>query len=254
MKSNRTLSELVFPLLITLIPSALYSIALSTWGNMDDKWKYAFYIALVYIISAAIVSIVYFLAQKVLRRIKYKKYEGVWIQYIPKFSRRIAICTLKYDGNEFHFDGINYGNTREEHVSFTSYKFIEDTRHSFFYITSAHKIGELEYDFRGFGAIDIRDRGSAGSYEGDGYFFDVSSARGNTQEMALQEYQIKKYDKSLYTNLHKKKPKGRIEKMSREEIYNDVKKHIQDLFGNGSSKDKYHSAFSHSDRNRFRRH
>lgn len=127
-----------------------------------------------------------------------KDYLGTWIQYIPEFSRKIAVCNLKYSNGSYHFDGINFGEYGEKDVEFKTYKLIQGGPDQFFYITSAHyparpEVGEIH----GFGSIYFRRR-SSGVYKADGYFFDVESAYGRTGHKAIQHFKMLKHDKMLY--------------------------------------------------------
>lgn len=72
--------------------------------------------------------------------------------------------------------------------------------------------------------------GVSGEFEGDGFFFDVSSANGQSRERALQEYKIIKYDSNLYERINGKKPEKAIMEMRDDEINENIKEKIQSIF------------------------
>ncbi len=158
----------------------------------------------------------------------YKDYLGTWIQYIPDFSRIIAVCDLKYYNGSYHFDGINFGEHGEKDVEFKSYKLIQDGPDQFFYITTAHYLSKPEEgEIHGFGKLYIRRR-SSGVYKADGYFFDVESAYGETGQKAIQHFKMLKHDKMLYKQykeLNIPRDDNNIFQMGEKQIYEIIRDH-----------------------------
>lgn len=242
MKEKNTFGDLALPLIVSLIPSIIYAIALKMRGNIENIWDYISFIFNIYIFSALIVIILYFLLKNCLMRKKYRKFEGEWIQIMrsSSFPRKVAICTLKYEGNAFHFDGTNYNDDDNTDVEFYSYMFIGNTHNSFFFITQAHPLGEPTKLFHGFGSVNIRNKEVSHVIEGEGYFYDVSSAYAGTGDKALQSYQIVRFDINLCkkieeyraknstqaeNSIHDKMDKKKIKQMTR----NDIKKYIEGI-------------------------
>lgn len=157
-----------------------------------------------------------------------KEYLGTWIQYIPDFSRIIAVCDLKYYNGSYHFDGINFGEHGEKDVEFKSYKLIQDGPDQFFYITTAHYLSKPEEgEIHGFGKLYIRRR-SSGVYKADGYFFDVESAYGETGQKAIQHFKMLKHDKMLYKQykeLNIPRDDNNIFQMGEKQIYEIIRDH-----------------------------
>ena len=161
-----------------------------------------------------------------------KDYLGTWIQYIPEFPRKIAVCNLKYSNGSYHFSGINFGEYGERNVEFNTYKLIQGGPDQFFYITSAHNPEKPEEgEIHGFGKINFRKR-SSGIYKADGYFFDVDSALGKTGHRAIQHFKMLKHDKMLYKQFKRLNcPRGdnTILQMRDIQIYEAVRDHT-DIF------------------------
>ena len=231
MKNNESFQQLTLPLLISIVPSALCYLADALLEITKNVGLRILIVAISYIVSALIVTKAYSYIREKNTRKMYDKYVGRWIQYIPDFSREIAVCSIKYEGeNQFTFAGKNYDRYRRRAVAFSATMFIKDAPDKLYYITSAHPVGRLTKGIEGFGRICIRDNGVSGEFEGDGFFFDVSSANRESGEKALQEYKIIKYDNSLYERINGKKPEKSIVEMRDDEIYQNIKGKIEIIF------------------------
>jgi len=153
---------------------------------------------------------------------KYKEYEGIWIQYIPRFSRAYAVCELKYKDGRYYFNGFNYFVNETAPIRFDSQVFsshmTEISSESFYFITDAHQTGHLVQRINGFGEVSFLDSNQTGAHDGEGYFYDVASAKGETDDEALQEFIMVKHDKYLYERLGISKTPEEIKSMDFEAI------------------------------------
>lgn len=225
MKNKKTFSELSLPLLITAIPTVMSSFFYALFGNLAVSWKNVILSITAYSLSFLIIGYIYKNQQRKDGHVKYKNIEGVWIQYIPDFPRKIAICELSFDGDQYHFDGTNFDNDGRSTVFFNSYMFIEDTSSSFFYVTSAHEQYKPK-PIEGFGKVYNIERKVTGSYEAEGFFFDVSSALDGTAQKSLQTTFLFKLDEKFYKR-HKKKAPYNIMEEPHEKIYNELGEYIR---------------------------
>ena len=225
MNKRNTFSELILPLAITIIPSILSYIGYRLYSDVKDLKIDVLVCFVAYIFSAIIVCALCFFIERIFVRRIYKKYEGIWIQYIPDFTRKIAVCELKYTNGSYHFSGINYGDSSTDYTLFESEMFIENGPCSFYYITSAHEQFKPE-EIQGFGKVYNITKQNNNVYECQGFFFDVVNADRQTQEKALQRTYLFKFDENFITYFRNntifvvQKRKTKIKK-THSEIYNE---------------------------------
>lgn len=94
MKNNEYFQQLTLPLLISIVPSAMCYFADAVLGITENVGLRILIVAISYIISAVLIMKIYaFIREKNIRKM-YEKYVGRWIQYIPDFSREIAVCNI----------------------------------------------------------------------------------------------------------------------------------------------------------------
>lgn len=230
MNDRRTFSELILPLLITLVPTCLSSLVFRFFSSDTDILRNVLLGFTAYVASGIIVSAIYFACDGLIRRKTYRKFEGTWVQYIPDFNRTIAICELKYYAGTYHFIGTNYGDNNRDFTMFESAMFIENGPNSFYYITSAHEYLKPE-EIQGFGKVYNLSRQSSGVYEGQGFFFDVRNADRPTDVKALQRTYLFKIDENFY-KYHRKKYRFLIRESTQKEgrtheaIYDELAEYI----------------------------
>ena len=222
------------PLLITIVPMCLSSAIFGIFRNVGFGIKYILLNLLVFLISSIVITTVYFYIRRKLYRTTYQAYEGIWIQYIPEFKRQISICRLTYKEGSFHFDGTNFYNDGKNYVSFHSYMVIENGPDSFFFITDATKKYGDDVNIHGFGIISDLSNTPLGIHEANGYFFDTSSANGDSDEKALQRTYLCKFDKD-YVDYFSRRGLNRrfpmdLNRLTDEKIFMLVSPYIHDYY------------------------
>lgn len=191
MSELKNIKQIIVEIIISVLPMTITSIVHLLCG---EKISLGINIGLI-IVSYLISAIAIFLFNKHIGKSKrfrtYKKYEGKWIEIIPGFSREISVCTLHFEHDGYHFDGVNYNGRREEPVNFKSKKFITNKKNDFYYITK----NDYSVDrFEGFGKVYALSDSDRGFYIGKGYFFDVSSR----EEQKIHNTIMIKFDERFY--------------------------------------------------------
>lgn len=141
---------------------------------------------------------------------KYHLYEGIWIEIIPDFSRKISICKLEFKKSTYCFWGENFKDDLES-VHFESIGMIENDD-TIYYVTDTTETSKYE----GLGRICFHKNNSKKNIcTANGYFID---AKTSTVPLICQTFMIK-IDQSfceLYLKDYRYKD---IKKKSMKEIY-----------------------------------
>lgn len=186
MKDYKTFRQYVEPMIIAIVPTAILYFTDDTWKSYEKLRERILVIVVAYILTALIV----FAINKIFSRIpvfrKYRKYEGRWIQYIENSDKPIAICTLRFDKEGYHFDGVNFPKNSGEVRQFKSHRFVPNTENSFYYVTNAYEDYKPQ-KIEGFGKVYGITKQIAGFYEAKGYFFDVSGSSSTQAHVVIHE-------------------------------------------------------------------
>jgi len=232
MKDYNTFRNFLESLIISLVPTSLVYLSDQIKTIIPDfkinekqiETEIVF-LGIVFVTTIILAFIINWLFSCIIFR-KYKKYEGIWIEIIPNFSRKIAICELYHDRNGYHFDGTNYEENSFNSVEFQSQKFIENGKDSFYYITNSQQGNPKTAKIEGFGKVFELSKRNHGIISGQGFFFDVASASSGSQKDVIQSTILFKFDRHFYAfhkNLEDKDKTVCIKKMSRDDVYSYIK-------------------------------
>lgn len=244
MNSKKTFTELILPFLIAFVPTSISYIAFKYISTNNDIEKELLLVFDVYVISFILIFLIYHFHGRIFGRM-YRKYEGMWMQYIPDFDKKIAVCELYYYGGTYHFSGTNYGSDENDYTMFETSMFVGNGASSFYYITTAHDHLKPE-EIEGFGKVYNISKQRSNVYEARGFFFDVRNADRPTHEKALQRTFLFKIDDDfirhhkIHGSIYDKRnciikrifncngKYCRIKKKARNEIYNEYGKYIEE--------------------------
>lgn len=222
MKKLDNLQNVAESMILAIIPVLITSLGRTILGDKLLTIANVSILVISYLVSA--VCIYYF--NKYISKIRYfrqyKEYEGKWVEIIPGFSREIAICTLQFKSDGYHFSGQNYQNSNSIPVTFESSKFIENGKKSFYYIIKCN----LNHRPEGYGKISFISKTDEGYYKGNGYFFDVSAL----DDPEIHNTILIKFDKNFYSKVLKIPEYENPEKFTDRDIYNHVKEYVYENF------------------------
>ena len=223
MKDYKTWQKIISSLAVSFIPAIIITLLSYLLENIKS---------LKIIISANIIAylIAAFVAYVVLSQIencrffrKYYKFEGIWIEIIHNTDKPISICRLKFDKNYgYSFSGTNFVEGKTRTVKFRSIKFVNNGNDAFFFITSSNQFDRPE----AFAKIHSLSLGAGGFYEGDGYFFDVSTV----SEPKVKQMELFKFDDSFCKSQLQLSKSVDIMKLTDKEIYDYIFNYTKDNY------------------------
>lgn len=213
MKKKKYIIDILTALIISILPLAITEIVSKLFSVNNNKGISIIIIVISYLLCAIIVYLINLLFPKLMFLRKYRKIEGLWIEWIPNFSRHITICKLYFKNGEYHFEGKNYKNSNEA-VGFKSIM-ISDYEEKLFYVTDITQA----VDYEGFGKMKFEPFVRNNTMQGTGYFIDV---KGNTPP-AIVETEMMKIDKCFCNKYLKGVDFNKLNKMDYDDIYDVVK-------------------------------
>lgn len=214
MKDFKTIQSIFSSLAIAFIPTIVTGFVELVFIKNNDSSNKLVTTCISYFLSFIIIFFLLKNIEMIPFFRKYRRFEGIWIEVIKNSDRPISICKLKHDRDGYHFYGLNFCKEGTKPVKFTSTKFVADSDDSFYFITKSNQ----EFRPEGFAKIYSVFKSEGGYYEGNGYYFDVTSAE-NSQVKYMELF---KFDKSFCSNELHLSPAIKIKKLTPKEIYNYV--------------------------------
>lgn len=219
MSEIKTLKQIVQAMILAIVPIIITEVPQLIFGKIPSILNVPF-LLIAYIISAVVIFFFNKCIGKFKRFRKYKKYEGKWIEIIPGFPRSISVCNLYFKDNEYHFDGVNYGDLKNESVEFTSKKFIEAGSGEFYYITESNHVRKVE----GFGKVFSFKKQHSKLMVAKGYFLDIAEKEN------IHVTKMIKYDENFYNTELKLNRDVHPENFTDREIYDSVKEYVENNY------------------------
>lgn len=214
MKDFKTWQSIISSLAISFVPAfVIYFVEIIFKKNVSYSSEFLS-TSISYILSFVIIFLILKYIEIIPCFRKYRCFEGIWIQVIENSDRPISICKLKYDRDGYHFYGLNFCKEGTKPVKFTSTKFVADSDDSFYFITESNQ----KFRPEGFAKIYSIFKSDGGYYEGNGYYFDVTSAENSN----VKYMQLFKFNKNFCSNELHLSLAIKINKLTPKEIYNYV--------------------------------
>ncbi|MBR0414603.1 MAG: hypothetical protein IJI67_06005 [Clostridia bacterium] len=213
MKIKKYFVDILTAVVISIFPLLLSEVITCCFSNSLSEKNRIWVIVISYAICALIVYFINLFLPKIKLFRRYRKFEGIWIEFIPEFPRKITICKIYYHNGEYHFDGRNFRD-KNEVVGFKSVV-MAGKDDKLFYVTDTTKA----VDYEGFGKMKFEPMVRNSIILGTGYFIDVKS----NIPASVIETEMVKIDKCFCETYLRGITYKKLKTMSYADIYELVK-------------------------------